>query len=243
MAKNKNLIMHATGYAFVGDNNLFDVTESLFKIGLETIEAALKKSKHYIPTGQPMSAHLVAAGFNFNLLSDLTGGTVAAGSIRKVDEINTKVTNTVTLTETPESNDHLTIIPVGQNKEPLIKVAETPGVGEYTISTKAVTLNAGQTETTFRCIYFYADGSNGLSLTIDPDDVPDTFGLFLCVPVKDLFPDYDGNLIIDCAKAERISDIEIGGSKGAHKAFEMDVNIRNDNTGDVVLYYYAAAPA
>ena len=239
MPKNKNVILYATGYAFLGDDDLFDITEAQLTLGLDVIEAQLKNSVHTIATGQPLRAHLVAAGLNLNLLSRLTGGSVASGSKRKVDEELTKSADALTLTQTPEDTNHIRIVPVGANKSPLAQVASSPSVGEYSISGTTVSLNASQSEDDFRCIYFYTDSTGGDTLSIDPDDLPSSFELFLTVPARDIFPGSDGDLIIEAAKAERTSEITIGGSKGNHQAFELDVNIRNDNNGDFKIYLYA----
>lgn len=238
MAKNEKFVIHSIGNAFVDDVDLFDILDVAVSIELQAIEAQLNSGRHIIPTEQFIGARCVVGSWNMNLIAKLTGGTITTGaSVNRVNETLTKVTNALTLSQTPEDTQHLRIVPVGSSKEPLTKVSSAPSVGEYSISSTTVTLNASQTETQFVCTYFYADASYGETLTIDPDDLPSSFELLACAPAKDLFPDLDGNFIIEFAKCEILpGTVEISTGKGEARTLEFSVNVRNDTSGDVKMY-------
>ncbi len=242
MSKSQNLVLHSAGNAWAGNDTLFDVLNFELEIGLETIDAALRGGNYIIPVRQPITGRVTAAGMNLNLLSRLTGGTITtSSSTAVVDETLTKSTNTLTLSQTPVNTDAIRITPIGSDKSPLVQVASSPAVGEYSISGTTVTLNASQTETQFKCEYLYADSSNGETLQIDPDDLPSTFAYYGVVKAEDVFPGTAGHLVVELAKVQRTGSITIGGSQDTAQTFSFEVNVINTSFGDVKLSYKAAS--
>jgi hypothetical protein len=176
---------------------------------------------------------------NPQLLARLTGGTVSAGCDRPQIETIAKSGSTVTLTQTPADTDAIRITPVASNASPLKQVASAPEVGEYSISGVTVTLNASQSETNYECVYLYADGTDGDTLQIDPDDLPSTFAVFAIQPAEDIFPGTAGYLVIECGKVRRDSAFEFGGGKNASKPLELEFSVVNVSPGDVKLHFIA----
>lgn len=236
MSKVNNHILHSSGYCYLGDDDLFDVTDLQVTLGLNIIEAQLKNSVDAIPTGQPLSGRIQVAGMNIPLLSRLTGGTVSTGSRKLQKETLTKVSNALTLSQTPNDTDRIRITPVAADIPPLIQVASSPNTGEYSISGTTVTLNASQSESDFLCEYFYADASNGQTLALDPSDLPSSFKFMGAVPAKDVFSGVEGWLAIEAAKVQRTSEIVLGASKGNHTPLEFNINILNTTPGDFNIY-------
>lgn len=238
--KNKALATYGTGQAYYNDHRLFNMTELMITNTPENVEIPLQNSVTNLPVGQSFTARAVTSDFNIALLATLTGGTVSTGSTRPVKETLAKVSNALTLSQTPGDVQHITITPSGASKQPLIKVSSAPAVGEYSISGTTVTLNASQTETTFVCEYSYADAVNGETVTVDPDDLPAQFEFIGFVRAADLMPGLSGYVCAEFAKCRRTAAFTFGGSKSTHQAIEIEFVVENLVSGDVKFSQYTA---
>jgi hypothetical protein len=242
MSKANSLIMHSCGNAFLGANPLFEVINFQFEIGLDVITAALRGGDYTMPTRQPLKTTVTLGAWNLNVVSALTGGALSTGqSTAVVDETLTKSTNTVTLSNTPLDVDAIRITPIGSDKSPLIQVASSPAVGEYSISGTAVTLNASQSETQFKCEYLFNDTSNGERMVLAPDDLPSTFSYFGIVLAEDHFTGDKGHFVFEFAKVQRTGPITMGGSQDTPQTPQFEANIVNASEGDVRISYKAAS--
>lgn len=158
-----NQVLWGEGVVFAGNRELFEVQNIGINFGVESIEGLKGDGggKISVPAGSVYTGRIELLGLNAETLEVLTGATAAAGTYKRIrSEAQNKVTNDVTLSNTPVANS-VRIVPAGSNKKPLKQVAAAPAVGEYTISADIITLNAGQTETAFVIDYFYADGASG----------------------------------------------------------------------------------
>jgi len=242
MPKNQNIILHSCGFVWCGDDDLYDVTDFMFVLGLQTIEAALKNSTYVIPVSQPIRARVQAAGMNLNLLSRLTGGSVSAGCTRVSIETIAKLSNALGCDNEILNSNAIRVMPVGANKSPLIQVAGAPAVGQYqldAVEENQINLHADQPEDNFVVTYLYTDGSSGDVLQIDPDDLPSSFAFFGIIPAEDVFPGTSGYMLTEFAKVQRMGDIELGGGKNAFRPLEFEVNVVNASPGDVKIHLIA----
>lgn len=237
MPASQSVLLHSTGYIFLGDDDIYEPLDLTFTVGFEKIDAAIKSGTYVIPTGQPMRIAMSSAGMNPELLARLTGGTVTAGSTRPKIETLTKSGDALTLSETPADTDAIRVTPVGSGTSPLVQVASSPTVGQYSISGTTVSLNASQTQTQFECVYLYADGTNGDYVQIDPDDLPSTFAVFAIQPAEDIFPGTAGYVVIECGKVRRDSAFEFGGGKNTAKTLDMEFSVVNTSPGDVKVHF------
>lgn len=237
--KSQNILMNATGFVFLGDSAIYQAVRFQLQIGFEKIDVALRTGTYVIPVSQPMRVLLSMQGLNVELLSKLTGGTVTAGAKRWIEEVLTKATNQLTLTQTPVGLDAPVVQPFGTNVAPLIKVASSPGLGEFSISGTTITLNASQPETQFKVSYLYDDATNGDMLQIDPDDLPGTLSCFGIVPLKEIHADKSGFLVAELAKIQRDSALNLGNEISAANPLEGEFNVINAIPGDVKLHVFA----
>lgn len=241
MAKNHDLLMNGTGFAFAGTQELFQMQSLQLTVSLQQIEIALRNGNYNIPTNQTLVANIVAAGFNADLLSLLTGWTIKANeSVRYKKETLTKASDALTLTQTPYNTDAISVKPVavGGSVAPLLKVSSAPSAsGSFQYSSPTtINLHTSQSEDDFEVEYLYKDSSNGETIEADPDLLPAKFGIYAVQPLEDVFDSGSGYLVLEAARAQRISDIQIGGAIAAHTPFEFSANIVNTSPGDVRLY-------
>ena len=230
----KNQVFWGEGVAFVDGVEVFEVQELVFNFGIEVLEALKGDGGGNIrvPTRQPISGRCGFLGMNAPLFAKLTGATNATGYRKRVrGEAQTKVTNDVTLANTPIANT-VRIVADGANKLPLTQVSATPQVGEYTISGDTITLNASQTEDDFLIDYVYVDGANGLTATIAPNSLPDSFELIGTLRTKELFADSKDDIVVYAAKCERTSEFTMGSQNGQISTPGFDFSVRIDSSGD-----------
>lgn len=240
MGQNLNQIMWGEGVAFVNGKEAFDIQELSFNFGVEVLEALKGDGggNIRIPTNQPITGRCGFLGLNDGLFSTLTGSTTATGTVKRIrSESLTKSTNDVTLSQSTVIENTLRVVPDGTNKQPLVKVDSSPAVGQYTISSGVITLNASQTETVFNCSYLYTDSANGETSRFGPNSLPSSFELYGSLRTKELFGDTTGDIIIKAAKCERVSEFTVGGQNGAISTPGFDINARVDALGDVEIYW------
>lgn len=237
MSKNKSLLLHLVGFAWAGNDDLFEVSSFALNNVQDKLEVALKGGTYPVPIRQNHRALVTVNTVTLDLIARLTGGSVTPGSTRPKIETLTKASNALTLTQTPKSTDAIRVLPEGSSKSPLLQVSSAPSVGEYSISGTTITLNASQAEDDFTVTYLYEDGANGETLTIAPDDLPDTFSFFGVVKAEDVFPGQKGWFVAELAKVRRDSDITpISGGTDA-QSFSFEVAVLNTSSGDIKIYH------
>lgn len=236
---NQKLFIWGEGVMFVNGEEAQELQEVGLNIGINTIQAPKGDGGGNITvaTGQPITGRAVLGAMNPELFAVLTGASNSTGTMKRMHkETLTKATDTLTTSQTPET-DTLMVIPVGANKEPLKQVASSPQVGEYSVSGTTITLNSSQPETQFNVSYFYEDSSDGQTTSFGPDDLPDEFELWASMRAKDLWPGTKGDIIINAAKCVRTSEIALGSAVGASAKPGFDFEIRVDNDGDLKVYW------
>lgn len=241
MTNDQKFLVWGEGVMFVDGEECPEVQEIGFNFGIENIQVRKGDGGGNIvePTGQPITGRAVLAGMNPALFAELTGGSNATGTYKRVrSEELTKSTNTLTLSQTPVTNT-LHIVPKGNNKAPLVQVASAPSVGEYSVSGTTVTLNASQTESDFYCSYIYESASDGLTTSLDPTDLPSEFEVYATIRAKDLYPGTKGDVIVYAAKCTRMSELSMGGAVGDAGKPGFDFNVRIDSASDFGVYWPA----
>lgn len=241
MAQNLNQVFYGEGVAFVDGYELFEIQELTLTLGMETLTA--KKGDGggdiTIPSSQPISGRCGFLGVNATVMSTLTGGAVATGrQVRIRNEELTVASNAVTLSQTAIPNT-LRIVEKGSGKKPLKRVSSPAAADEYSVSTTTVTLNTGTFADGVVIVasYFYADASNGETLSIGPGDLPDSFEIRGSLRTKELFGDVRGDITFYAAKCERTSEMGFGSTVGNFATPGFDFNVRIDNESDFQIFF------
>lgn len=237
-----NRVFKGVGHLWLGNVPIYEVTNFSMPISVEGFEAQLRNGIYIVPTFMRYSLNIETASYSADLLAVLTGGALSTGSLRIKDETLTKSTNTLTLGDTPEDIDRLLIYPVAANTAPLVKVASSPAVGEFSISGTTVTLNVAEAASDFQCIYPYNDGSNGQTLQINPNSLPNTlYKFFGYGGIGDAYTSQNGHLGVHLAKVQRsLGEFTIGFQAGSQQNISFQMNVLNNVAGDVKLYDQAA---
>lgn len=240
--KGDNRVFKGVGHLWLGDVPIYEVTNFSMPIAVEGFEAQLRNGVFIVPTFMRYSLNIETASYSADLLAVLTGGSLSTGSLRIKDETITRSTDTVTLSDTPEDADRLLVYPVAANTAPLVKVASSPAVGEFSISGAAITVNASEIATDFQCIYPYSDGSNGQTLQINPNALPSTlYKFFGYGGIGDAYTAQNGNLGLHLAKVQRsLGEFTIGFQAGSQQNISFQMNVLNNVAGDVKLYDHVA---
>lgn len=241
MAENLNQILWGEGVAFLAGKELFEIQNLSLNVGMSTIEAAKGDGggQIIIPTNQPITGRAEFLGINASVLAALTGGASATGTYKRIrSEALTVGTDTITTSETPITNT-LRVVAQGSNNQPLKQVASPSADDEYSVSGTTITFNSGAFAdgTVINVSYFYNDASNGETLTIGPDDLPNSFELWGSLRTKELFSDVKGDVLFKAAKCERTSEMSFGGSIGNISVPGFDFNVRIDTEGDLEVYF------
>jgi hypothetical protein len=242
MAENLNQIMWGEGVAFIGGKEAFEVQELSINFGLSILTAQKGDAGGAIsiPTGQPITGRANFLSMNAALLATLTGGSSATGTKKRIRGENlTVASNAVTASETPITNT-MRIIEQGANNVPLKQVAGAPAAAdEYSVSGTTITFNTGTFANgiIIEASYFYTDGADGETVTIEPTDLPDSFELYGSIRTKDKFAGTKGDIVIYAAKCERTSEIAINSGVGNIATPGFDFNIEVDNSGDLLIYF------
>jgi hypothetical protein len=241
MAENLNQIMWGEGVAFIGGKEAFEIQELALQFGLETITGRKGDSGGNIVeiTGQPITGRVGFLGFNAALMATLTGGASATGTVKRIrEESLTVATNAVTASQTPIANT-MRVVESGSNNIPLLQVVTPAAAGEYSITGTTIAFFAGAygDGTVMKVSYFYTDGADGETLTIDPTDLPDSFELYASIRTREKFGGTKGDAIIYAAKCKRTGEFAFGSGIGDFTSFGFDINIEIDNGGDLLVYF------
>lgn len=237
MTNAQNPFIYGEAVCYAGGEKLHEIQNGSITFGLKNIEAQKGDGggQIVVPTNQLITGHVDFLGLTPASFALLTAATNSAGAKKRVRRtLKTKATNDITLTNTPITNT-LEVIPSGSNKAPLVQVATSPALGEYSVSGTTVTLSASQTETDFYVAYVWLDTANGLTSKISPDALPDDFELYLTFRAKDLFPGTKGDMVIYAAKCTRTGELTIGAGNDAHATPGFDFSIRIDSADDFEL--------
>jgi hypothetical protein len=240
MTDDQKLFIWGEGVAFIDGEMVPEVQEVGLDFGINTIQEPKGDGggNIVVTTGQPITGRINYVGMSPTLFALLTGTANATGTVlRKRPTTIAKVTNSVTIPDATYIAYTLVIIPEGANKSPLKLVASDPAVGEYSVSTTTITLNASQTETNFVLDYLYSNDAVGLTTTFDPSDMPEEFGLYFTLRAKDLFPGTKGDIAFYAAKCNRTSPLNMGASVGEAAKMGFDFNVRIDSSGDLLTYW------
>lgn len=240
MAQNLNQILWGEGVAFLDGKELFEIQELGLNIGINilTAEKGDGGGQINIPTGQPITGRANFLGMNASLLAALTGGAVSTGrQLRIRSEELVVASNAITTSQTAIPNT-LRVIEKASGAQPLKKVASASAADEFSVSGTTITLNTGTfaNGAVIAVSYFYADASNGETVTIGPDDLPDSFELRGSLRTKELFGDTKGDVLFYAAKCERTSEISLGGALGSVSTPGFDFSVRIDVAGDLEIY-------
>jgi len=243
MAQNLNQVMWGEGVAFIAGKEAFEIQELALKFGLETITGRKGDSGGNIVeiTGQPITGRLGFLGFNASLMATMTGGSSATGTVKRIrEESLTVATNAVTTSQSPIANT-MRVVESGSLKIPLKQVSGAPAAAdEYQLSAATtITLNTGTFSdgTIMKVSYFYTDGADGETVTIDPTDLPDSFELYASIRTREKFGATKGDAVIYAAKCKRTGEFGFGSGIGDFTSFGFDINIEIDNSGDLLVYF------
>lgn len=241
MAENLNQILWGEGVAFIDGNETFDIQEISLNFGLNTLNFTKGDggSQVVIPTGQPITGRAGFLGLNSAILATLTGGSSAAGTVKRIrSEALTVSSDAVTTSQTAITNT-LRVVESGANKTPLKQVSSSPSSGEYTVSGTTITFNASQFEdgVVINVSYLYTDGSAGETVTIDPSDLPSNFELYATLRTRQEFSQVKGDIVIYCSSVDRTGEFTMGGSIGNVSTPGFDFNVNNNTSGDVEIYF------
>jgi len=241
MAQNLNQLLWGEGVAFVGGKELFEIQELSISFALTTLTAQKGDAggSIVIPTGQPITGRAGFLGMNAALLATLTGASSATGTIKRIREEQLTVSsNAVTASQTPIANT-MRVVEQGSNNVPLKQVSSPSSADEYSVSGTTITFNTGTfaDSTVMVVSYFYTDGADGETVTIDPTDLPSSFELYGSLRTKEKFAGTKGDVILYAAKCERTSEFGLGGANGSISTPGFDFNIENDNSGDLKIYF------
>lgn len=241
MGNNLNQILWGEGIAFIGGNELFDIQEITINFGLTGIQFPKGDggANIFIPTGQPLTGRAGFLGVNASMMATLTGGSVAAGTKKRIrGEELTVSSNAVTTSQTSITNT-LRVIEKAAGAQPLKQVSSPSADDEYSVSGTTITFNASAFAdgTKIKVSYIYADGADGETLTVDPDDLPSNFELYATLRTREDFSQVKGDIIAYFASVDRTGEFGLGGQIGNASVPGFDFNINNSSPGDVEFYY------
>lgn len=243
MPSNQKNILWGEGVVFADGIELFDAQELSVNFGINNLSAPKGDGGGNInvSSGQPITGRINFLGMNASVLSLLTGGIVATGTTKRIrGEELTVASNAVTTSQTAIVNT-LYVVEKGGNKIPLKRLASgSPSAAdEFSVSGTTITLNTGTFADGAKILasYFYLDGSNGETVSLAPNSLPDEFELMGSVRAKEAFGGTKGDMIFKAAKCTRTSEFGVGGTNGNITIPGFDFEIRIDNQGDFEAYF------
>jgi hypothetical protein len=219
-------------YVSWGEGIAFDSVNGLYFVGLEQVNYNLGMELIQIPDGDsmsddfvegkaPVTGHLVFNKLNADLFAMLTGGEATAGGYTRIrNEAHTAVGGTFGLDNAPVSYSEI----IRKVDGPIMKRVSSGATGdEYTISGATVTVTGGLTAS-FVCDYFKDNASTIMTVSVDYNDLPSSFGIISSHRAvdKDRTSETKGDIFILCPKIRRSSEIKIGGEPGSPTKIEFD---------------------
>lgn len=228
------------GRLFLDGNQAFDVQNLGVNFGVDTIQGVRGDGggQIIIPVGSIITARLEFGSLTAEVFNAITGAAAATGTVkRKRSNTLTKSTNDLTIADATYVENTLMVVPTGANKNPLKRVASSPAVGEYTVSSTTITLNASQTEDDFDVTYFYTDAADGSTSRFSQSSLPSSFELWGSMRHKNPYDKTKNDLVFYAANCDRTSEFGLAAGNRDFAAPGFDANIIVSSSGDLDLYW------
>lgn len=216
-----------------------DYGELLVRFGVDVVSIPRGDiaGKYSIPIGTQITGHIQWFDISGELLAGILGGETTDGSVRFANLEEHTIPDGEPYQITLDSGDNLTNTETVQDGSGLKyrRVEGTPGVSQYSISDNTLTFSSDDAETVVYISYFYQDTDDGLTVNLNPTDIPSHFELVGKLDLVGGEDDGGGELVITAKRCVRVSDMEIGAGVGEFGRFGFDFVIDNSNAGDVVV--------
>lgn len=219
-----------------------DYGDLVLTLGLNVLEVPSPgyNGGYTVPYDAPVTGKIAWYDISADLMAAITGSSLSSGTVKRVQGESHQISGSSPYTITLDNADNIaqSEIVVRDDNVRMLRVATSPGEGEYAISGDTLTFSSEDAGKYVYIDYFYEDAASGHKLSIDPYALPGSFKLLASLKAYDTYgADYTGEIVAIAEKCRRSGAVELGSRVGEFGSFGFDFTVENRNPDDLALYF------